>query len=46
MLIFADVGNMLQGTKEPKAAIHGLTEVTGRTIAYAVVQVSLTLVHR
>ena len=33
------LGTQTQATKDPKAIIHGLTAVTGRTIAYAAVQV-------
>ena len=33
------LGKSTRATKSPKAAIHGLTAVTGRTIAYAAVQV-------
>jgi hypothetical protein len=39
------LGTPSQGTKNPKATIYGLTAVTGRTIAYAAVQVRPTLVH-
>ncbi len=33
------LGKLTRATKDPKAVLHGLTAVTGRTIAYAVVQV-------
>jgi len=33
------LGTQTRATKSPKAVLHGLTAVTGRTIAYAAVQV-------
>ncbi len=33
------LGKPTRATKDPKAILHGLTAVTGRTIAYAAVQV-------
>jgi len=35
------LGTPTRATKDPKAVIHGLTAATGRTIAYAAVQVRL-----